>query len=286
LARPDADRLATTLAELTIGNLIDDYMKAVARTSGRGKLGCLQILKREIGSVPVTALSALTLREFTDRRLVQGAGGHTIGKDLSAFSAFLKWARGEKGLPVPKGLVIDARRGLECRGLSTVSKWRGREPTDAEMERLYAHWLAKPRQRIDMVMLCKFALATGMGQEAICELRVEDVNTETHTIIVSRGADAGGSAQVVPLLTNAWALLQPLLEGRKGGTVFGAYAPSVSVAFTRACHALAIHDLRFQDLRHRATAELFRMGLDVDKIAELTGRKTTSRLHRHKPADV
>jgi integrase len=91
---------------------------------------------------------------------------------------------------------------------------------------------------------------------------------------------------VVPLLPDAWAILEPRLKGRKGRTVFEAYAPSVSVAFTRACHALRIRDLRFQDLRHRATAEFFRMGLGASKIAQLTGRKTTSRLLRHKPADL
>ena len=170
--------------------------------------------------------------------------------------------------------------------MSTESQKRGREPTEVELERLYAHWLAKPRQRIDMVTLCRFALATGISQEATCELRVDDVDADARTVVIRCRTNKGDADQVVPLLPDAWVILEPLLKGRTGCTVFNAYAPSVSVAFTRACHALRIHDLRFQDLRHRATAELFRMGLDANKIAQLTGRRTTSRLLRHKPADA
>ena len=270
----------------TVADLIDEYTQSAVQFHGRTKGASLQILKREIGNVRLAALAPATLRKFIDRRIKQGAGGHTIAADLSSCSALLKWVSQEKQLHVPEGLAIEARRTLEKRGLSTVSQRRGREPTAAEMEHLYAHWLAKPRQRIDMVMLCRFSLATGMSQEAICELRVDDVDVNAHTVIIRGRSDKDDAHQVVPLLPDAWAILEPLLKGRKGCTVFNAYAPSVSVAFTRACQALAIDDLRFQDLRHRATAEFFRMGLDANKIAQLTGRRTTSRLHRHKPADL
>lgn len=50
-----------------------------------------------------------------------------------------------------------------------------------------------------------------------------------------------------------------------------------------------IIDLHFHDLRHRATAEFFRMGLDIPRVALLTGHKTWSMLRRYtkiKPEDV
>jgi integrase len=46
--------------------------------------------------------------------------------------------------------------------LETRSSEREREPTDHELERLYAYWRANARQRIDMTTICSFALATGM----------------------------------------------------------------------------------------------------------------------------
>ena len=65
----------------------------------------------------------------------------------------------------------------------------------------------------------------------------------------------------------------------------------MSAAFTRACQDVKppIVDLHFHDLRHRATAQFFRMGLDIPRVALLTGHKTWAMLRRYtdiKPADV
>ena len=53
--------------------------------------------------------------------------------------------------------------------------------------------------------------------------------------------------------------------------------------------AVGIEDLHFHDLRHGATASFFRMGLDIPRVALLTGHKTWAMLRRYtdiKPADV
>lgn len=125
------------------------------------------MLDRELCKVKLTALSALVLRDFIDRRTEAGAGGVTIAADLSFLSAVLKWGR--------------------------------------------------------------------------------------------------------------HALLFPYQEA------------SISAAFARACKQLGIKDLRFHDLRHRATAEFFRMGLDIPRVALLTGHRTWGMLRRYtsiKPSDV
>ncbi len=62
------------------------------------------MLKREIGATPLSALNAVTLRDFIDRRTKAGAGGVTIAADLSFFSAVLKWARYARHLDVPEQL--------------------------------------------------------------------------------------------------------------------------------------------------------------------------------------
>jgi site-specific recombinase XerD len=43
----------------------------------------------------------------------------------------------------------------------------------------------------------------------------------------------------------------------------------------------AIVDLHFHDLRHRATASFFRMGLDIPQVSLLTGHKTWTMLRRY-----
>jgi integrase len=278
----------------TVADLIDKYTETHAKEAGKTKAATLLMLKREIGKVRLSSLSAMVLRDFIDRRVEDGAGGVTIAGDLSFLSAVLKWGKHARQLDLPVHLALEARESLKHRGLDTRSKERDREPTDDELQRLFAHWEASPRQRIDMPLLCRFALATGMRQGEICAVQVEDVDLQAKTVIIRDRKDPQkkkGNDQTVPLLPDAWAIVKPLLKDRTEGSIFGVRAASVSSAFTRACQALRppIEDLHFHDLRHRATAEFFRMGLDIPRVALLTGHKTWTMLRRYteiKPADV
>jgi integrase len=276
----------------TLSDLIDTYVK-MTPAGGLSKQATLAMIKRDLGKVKLRNLNAVVLRDFIDRREDAGAGGVTIAGDLSTISAVLTWAKHSRHLDVNDLLAKEARAGLKHRGLHTRSKERSREPTDAELERLYAHWRANLRQRNDMETVCRFALATGMRQDEICRLEVEDVNRVARTVIIRDRKDPRakeGNDQVVPLLPDAWAIVELLMADRTVGRVFvGLTAIAVSAAFTRTCKRLGIIDLHFHDLRHRATAEFFRMGLDIPKVALLTGHKTWAMLRRYtqiKPDDV
>ena len=276
----------------TLRDLIEKYTETATRGAGRTKVATLAMLTRELGGLSLNALSAAALRDFIDKRVAAGAGGVTIAADLSFLSAVLKWARHVRYLDVPDRLALDARAALRLRGLNTRSKERTREPTDAELAALYAHWQGNPRQRIDMPTLCRFALATGMRQGEICQLQIEDVDRVARTVVIRDRKDPrakAGNDQTVPLLADAWAIVAPLIADQTEGSVFGVRADSVSAAFTRGCQALGIVGLTYHDLRHRATAQFFRMGLDIPRVALLTGHKTWAMLRRYteiRPADV
>jgi integrase len=276
----------------TLADLIDKYVESSQKAAGKTKTATLAMLKRDLGKVKLSALSAVVLRDFVDRRVEAGAGGVTIAADLSFLSGALKWARHARQLDVPTRLALEARESLQYRGLNTRSTEREREPTDDELRRLYDHWASVPRQRIDMPTLCRFALATGMRLGEICGLQVDDVDRQARTVVIRDRKDPRnkvGNNQTVPLLPDAWAIVEPLIEGREDGDIFGVRAASVSTAFTRACQTTGIDDLHFHDLRHRATAAFFRMGLDIPRVALLTGHKTWAMLRRYtdiKPADV
>lgn len=278
--------------DATVKDLIEKYQESHGRAHGKTKAATLDMLARDLGKVKLGILNAVVLRDFIDRRMKAGAGGVTIAADLSFLSAVLKWGRHARQLDINDKLALEARASLKIRGLETRSKERTREPTDDDLQRLYAHWEASPRQRIDMPLLCRFALATGMRQNEICSLQVEDVDRERKTVVIRDRKDPqkkAGNDQTVPLLPDAWAILQPLLKDRTEGSIFGVRAASVSTAFTRACETLKIEDLHFHDLRHRATSQFFRMGLDIPRVALLTGHKTWGMLRRYtdiKPEDV
>lgn len=278
----------------TLEDLIDKYNETNSKTPGKTKEATLAMLVREVGKVKLSALSAVVLRDFIDRRLEQGAGGVTVAADLSFLSAVLKWGRHARHIDINDRLALEAREGLRHRQIETRSKERTREPTDAELQRLFAHWAANPRQQIDMARLCRFALATGMRLGEICGLQIEDIDAEAKTVVIRDRKDPrnkAGNDQTVPLLPEAWTIIAGAIEGRESGQAFQVRAASASTAFTRACKAVEppIVDLHFHDLRHRAAAQFFRMGLDIPRVALLTGHKTWAMLRRYtdiKPADV
>lgn len=278
--------------DATLADLIDKYLETYKREPGRTKAATLAMFRRKLGTVKVATLNAGTLSGFVDDRVADGAGGVTIAADLSFLSTVLKWARHARKLDVNERLALDARESLKHRGLETRSTERSREPTDDELKRLYELWDGNARQRIDMSTICRFALATGMRLGEICRIQVEDVDADAKTVLIRDRKDPNrkaGNDQLVPLLAAAWPIVAKQIEGRTAGKVFDVADSSVSTAFTRACQALEIVDLHFHDLRHRATAEFFRMGLTIPQVALLTGHKTWAMLRRYtdiKPADV
>jgi integrase len=278
-------------ASATLADLIERYVETT-KSGGKTKEATLDRLKRDLGRTSLRSLSAITLRDFIDRRIADGAGGVTIAGDLSFLSAVLKWGRHARHWDIPASLATDARAGLAHRGIVTRSRERNREPTEAELQRLYAHWDANPRQSIPMPTLVRFALVSGMRQEEICRIEVDDVDRAARTVVIRDRKDPktkAGNDQTIPLLPDTWAIVEQRLEGRQGELLFPYAAASVSTAFTRACAALGIEDLHFHDLRHAATASFFRMGLDIPRVALLTGHKTWAMLRRYtdiKPADV
>lgn len=270
--------------DATLGSLITLYVDQHAKEAGRTKAATLEMLKRELGSVKLANLNSLVMRAFVDARVAKGAGGVTIAADLSFLSAVLKWGKYVRQLDLPERLPLETRASLVHRGLSTRGKERAREPTDAELSTLYEHWRANVRQRIDMPTLCEFALASGMRLGEICNLRVEDVDREAKTVLIRDRKDPqrkDGNHHRVPLLPTAWKIVSVAIDGRETGPIFPANAASVSTAFTRACQELDIADLRFHDLRHRATAGFFRAGLDIPRVALMTGHKTWAMLRRY-----
>lgn len=276
----------------TLADLIDKYNETSTKIPGKTKEATLAMLKRELGKVKLSNLNAVVLRDFIDRRQDDGAGGVTIAADLSFLSAVLKWGRHARQLDLPERLALEARASLMHRGLNTRSQEREREPTDDELGRIYGHWATKDRQRIPMQTICKFALATGMRQGEITRLEIEDVDKQAKTVVIRDRKDPRnkkGNNQTVPLLPDAWAIVEPIIKERETGFLFPYDERSISASFTRACTALGIEDLHFHDLRHRAAAQFFRMGLGIPQVALLTGHKTWAMLRRYtaiKPEDV
>ncbi|WP_409283053.1 tyrosine-type recombinase/integrase [Pseudomonas putida] len=268
----------------TLADLVEKYISTATGEIGKTKAATLKMLIRKLGHVKLSMLNAAVLRDFIDERQSEGAGGVTVAADLSFLSAVLKWAKHSRRLDINDRLALEARESLKHRGMNTRSSEREREPTADELAALYEFWKNNQRQKIDMEVLVKFALATGMRLGEICRIRIDDINSVHRTVLIRDRKDPrfkAGNDQLVPLFPDAWEIIREYTERRTSGVIFGAKASSVSTAFTRACKKLKIQELHFHDLRHKATADFFRSGLDIPHVALLTGHKTWAMLRRY-----
>lgn len=264
----------------TIGKAIELYAESV-EMPGRTKRASIARLQNFFDKTPPENL-AIRLRDFIDERIAGGTGGVTIAQDLSYLATVLDWARHVRKLDVSGDPVREERKGLKYRKLDTRSKERDRLPTQAELDALFDLWDNNPRQTIPMSTLVRFALASGMRLGEICGITIEDVDRDNHTVIIRQRKDPQKKKhndQVVPLLPDAWTIIEPRLKGR--GRIFPYNPRSVSAAFTRGCKTCGIVDLRFHDLRHAAATEFFRKGLTIELVAIITGHKSWQNLKRY-----
>jgi integrase len=90
-----------------------------------------------------------------------------------------------------------------------------------------------------------------------------------------------GNDQWVPLLGEAWTVLQrqPKVEGEP--RIFPIGESTVSKYFTNACRDLDIPDLHFHDLRHEGASRLFEEGYEIQQVALVTGHKDWRHLRRY-----
>lgn len=275
---------------LRVDHLVEMYREAIPG-GGRTKRACLARLEDRLKRTAPDRL-AFALRDFIDKRQAEGAGGVTIAQDLSYLSTVLDWARHTRRIDVDPEVARDARRGLKHRKLDTRSKERDRTPTEAELAALFAYWEANPRQKIPMPEIARFALASAMRLGEITRITAEDVDESRRAVIIRERKDPKKKElndQLVPLVGDAWTMVHAKLKVDTTGRLFPYNPASVSAAFTRACQALGIADLHFHDLRHAATARLFRMGLDIPRVAMITGHRSWENLKRYtnlKPEDV
>ena len=168
-------------------------------------------------------------------------------------------------------------------GYHMAANERTRRPTADELERLVAYaQVERQNQVIPMHKIIQFAVATTMRREEISRLRWSDINALTRTILIRNRKDPQnkiGNDQEVPLLPDAWAIVQSM--PRTNECIFPFLHTSISAAFDRACRSLGIEDLHLHDLRHEGTSRLFEMGYDIPEVAIFTGHKNWKNLKRY-----
>lgn len=277
-------KLARAAKDLTIGKLIEQHFEKepANKKYGKNKVAILNRLKRTMGDVLVKAITYDFLADFVDKRILQGAGGVTIGMDIAQIAALISFGSKPNKYHFDMDVFGDAREYMFDCGLDPKSHERDRRPTKEELTKLKQHFDEKDRQQIPMSAIIDFAVFTAMRASEITRLKWSDVDFEKRTVIIrdrKHPTKKKGNHQTVPLLADAWAIL--IAQPRTHDAVFPYDAKTFSTIFPRAAKALGIKDLRFHDLRHEGTSRLFEKGYDIPRVAIFTGHLDWKMLARY-----
>jgi integrase len=279
---------------VTLAELIRWYIDTFETISKwqRSKQTHLEFLERHpIGKANALTLTAAILIDHVRSRRADGAGPATVINDLIWIGVVLRAAKNVKELPVRPEITQEASGA--CRELRLISKprRRARRPTSDELARLREYFAGRDRRaRVPMQAIVDFAIASARREAEICRLEWRDNDAATRTGLVrdaKHPTSKDGNHRRFKYTPEAWAIIES--QSRASVYIFPYDPKSVGTAFTRACHILDIEDLRFHDLRHEATSQLFERGYQIHEVAQFTLHESWNELKRYtnlKPENV
>lgn len=274
LAEPGAiERIAMTV---TVGEVLKWYA-GFSENAGRTKSDAIAHLQTlDIANLDAIRLTVDDCLEHAASR--KPAKPATIYQDFIWLRLAMNAYRVAKDAPVASGKVEDAITLLRASKAIAEPEKRDRRPTVAELDSLIAHFDARDgRASIPMTEIVLFAIFSARREGEICRLRQADRDGDR--ILVR---DMKHPRQKV----DTWVFLtdeaQAILDRQPKGEFYFPFKPkSVSTSFTNACQFLGIKGLRFHDLRHEAASWLFEQGLDIPRVAGITGHKSWASLQRY-----
>ena len=285
LEEPGAiDRL--THGGVTVGRVLEIYeseFNTERNPFGRSKLDAVKALqKMDVAKLNALTLTTQQLIKHIQRRVLS-VDGSTAQNDLVWLRAAFKSIRQTHGMPVDEGVINDASDILRREKVVHSSTRRDRRPSIAELDSLLGHFHGREGRAVipvDEVIL--FAVFSSRRQSEICEIMWDDLDDRRQSVLVRLMKHPRKKIDTwVYLPDEAWTVIQrqPRVDGEP--RIFPFAGKSIGSAFTRACKLLSIKDLRFHDLRHECASWSFETGLDVVRVARITGHKSWESLRRY-----
>ena len=275
------------LANVTLKKLIDRYTEEIgaAHPFGKNKTAVLAAWVQNHGDKALSELTDDYLTEFVRTRRKGGAGGVTIGIDLTYLAGVFKTAKELWKMPVSPDPINTARANMAHLKISTRSTERTRRPTTAELEALQKY--LDTHSTLPMRDIIDFAVESAMRVDEITRLRWIDLNEQDRTIIIrdrKHPRQKVGNDQEVPLLGKTFDIVKrqpPPVELTNEARIFPVKTDTITTIFPRAKVALGIVDLHFHDLRHEGVSRLFEQGYRIEQVALISGHRDWKMLARY-----
>lgn len=281
----DAGQTPAQPGQLLLAEVIDEYRnlrdKSRPISDSSNEHYMLRHLRDGLGHLRAGALTPQDLATYCKVRKEDGAGPYTCNMEISKLGTAMRYAGVAMHLVLPD-VVAAARPLLNHLGLIGGGGRRERRPTEDELHAVLA-WLEEKKGAI-FAEIVRFAVATAMRRSEIARLAWTDIDETKRLALIRDRKDPrrkAGNDQWVPLLGDAWTVLQRQAREDDQPLIFPSGESTVSKYFTEACRALDIPDLHFHDLRHEGTSRLFEEGYQIEQVALVTGHRDWRHLRRY-----
>lgn len=267
----------------TLADVIDRYLADVDADIGRTKDQVLRAIKAH-------PIAAKRCSEITSPDIVSWLQAmHTLPQTRMNYaqhlSAIFTMARPAWGYELDQQVMRDAMAVARRLKIVSKSQQRERRPTADELDRLMEHFgdvRARRPRSIPMQALIGFAIYSTRRQAEMLRITWADLDVEHSRVMVrdmKNPGDTAGNDVWVDLPPEALAIV--LAQPRRSARIFPYSTDAVGTAFTRACKALGIEDLREHDLRHHGISRLIEMGGTIPEVAAVSGHRTWQSLQRY-----
>jgi integrase len=265
--------------KLIISDLINEYLDRFK--AGRSKrYDLIRLTESDLAKKNIYRLTSADIINHCAERN-KTAKPQTVKNDVIWLKAVLTTMKGVHSYDYSLDMFDAANAVMRKEGITARPDQRKRRPTRKELWLLSRHFY---HRKTPYLHLMWFAIFSARRLSEICKIRWDDINHDNKTILVRDMKTPGKKALNLrgKLPRSAYRII--MRQKKKDDRIFPYDPKTISTGFTRACHALAIEDLHFHDLRREACSRLAESGLSVDEIAMISLHQDWSSLKiYHKP---
>src|SRR5258708_11385738 len=268
-----------------LATVIDRYVDESIKEIGRTKAQVLRAIKSyDIANKNCSKIGSEDIVAFANQ-LVAKMTPQTVANYLSHLGAVFAIAKPAWKYPLDQSAMKGAFVVTKRLGISSKSRERDRRPTLGELDKLMEHFGTRSKRRpssAPMHKLIACAIFSTRRQYAITRISWDDLDTEGSRVLVRDMKNPGEK-----IGNDTWCDLPPqalqiiLSMPKSSDEIFPYTTDAIAAAFTRAGQFLEIDHLHFHDLRHAGCSRLFQIGLNIPRVASVSGHRSWTSLKRY-----
>lgn len=248
-------------------------------------------------------INKLSRQDFAEHVMLRRRGGGEIAPvqastalhDLQHISSLYNHAIFVWGFDLNKNELTMAIDGLKKSRIIAKSNKRNRLPTSDELQKLNNFFYTKWRTfktTIPMHLIMWFAIYSCRREAELSRLELINFRQSSMDWLVENIKSPKGSLgnhKRFHVTENAFVVFNQFMKPEYKKRIYAENtdllipfnAKTIGTYFRRACRLLAIHDLRFHDLRHEGSTRLAEQGLNIPQIQQVTLHDSWSSLERY-----